>query len=82
MDNKGAFVLLKIIFKKLFFILLSIYLLLEKLINKKYFSINIKHFLIKEKFSLVFRKVFSFYFERKILSGSCEKFKNVILFTN
>jgi hypothetical protein len=32
------------------------------------------------KFSLVFRKVFSFYFGRKTLSGSCEKFRNVILF--
>jgi hypothetical protein len=35
-----------------------------------------------EKFSLVFRKVFSFYFERKTLSESCEKFRNVILFAN
>jgi hypothetical protein len=31
---------------------------------------------------LVSRKVFSFCFWRKILSGSCEKFKNVILFAN
>jgi hypothetical protein len=49
-------------------------LLLEKLINEK-------HFLIKEKFSLVSRKVFSFYFREKTLSGICEKLKNIILFT-
>ena len=41
-----------------------------------------KYFLVKEKFGLVFRKVFSFYFGRKTLSESCEKFKNIILFTN
>jgi len=41
-----------------------------------------KHFLVKEKFGLVSRKVFSFYFGRKTLSGSCEKFRNVILFAD
>jgi len=55
-------------------------LLLEKLVNEKYFSINEKHFQVKEKFDLVFRKVFSFYFGQKTLFRSCEKFKNVILF--
>jgi len=50
-----------------------VYLSLEKLIN-------VKHFLIKGKFGLVFRKVFSFYFEQKTLSRSCEKIRNVILF--
>jgi hypothetical protein len=50
-------------------------LLLEKLINEK-------HFLVKGKFGLVFRKVFSFYFEWKTLSGSCKKFRNVILFAD
>ena len=44
--------------------------------------VNGKHFLVKEKFSLVSRKVFSFYFGRKTLSGSCEKFRNVILFAD
>jgi len=44
--------------------------------------VNGKHFPIKEKFGLVSRKVFSFYFERKTLSGSCEKFRNVILFAD
>jgi len=48
---------------------------LEKLVNEKYFP-------IKEKFGLVFRKVFSFYFGWKTLSGSCEKFRNVILFAD
>jgi hypothetical protein len=44
--------------------------------------VNGKHFLVKEKFGLVFRKVFSLYFGRKTLSGSCEKFRNVILFAD
>ena len=44
--------------------------------------VNGKHFSIKGKFSLVFRKVFSFYFGQKKLSGSCEKFRNVILFAD
>jgi hypothetical protein len=44
--------------------------------------VNGKHFPVKEKFSLVYRKVFSFYFGRKTLSGSCEKFRNVILFAD
>jgi len=48
---------------------------LEKLINGK-------HFPVKGKFGLVFRKVFSFYFGWKTLSGSCEKFRNVILFAD
>ena len=48
---------------------------IEKLVNEK-------HFLVKKKFGLVFRKVFFFYFGRKTLSGSCEKFRNVILFTD
>jgi len=55
---------------------------LEKLVNEKYFPVNEKHFPIKGKFSLVFRKVFSFYFGRKTLSGSCKKFKNIILFAD
>jgi len=50
-------------------------LLLEKLINKKYFS-------IKEKFDVISRKVFFFYFGRKTLSGSCEKIINIILFAD
>jgi hypothetical protein len=50
-------------------------LLLGKLINEK-------HFPIKEKFDLVFKKVFSFYFGQKTLSGSCEKFRNIILFVD
>jgi hypothetical protein len=53
---------------------------LEKLVDRKYFPVNEKHFLVKEKFGLVSRKVFSFYYGRKTLSGSCEKFINVILF--
>jgi len=52
-----------------------VYLLLKKFVNKK-------HFPIKEKFGLISKKMFSFYFGRKTLSGSCEKFRNVILFAD
>jgi len=48
---------------------------LEKLVNGK-------HFPVKEKFDLVFKKVFSFYFRRKTLSRSYEKFRNVMLFAD
>jgi hypothetical protein len=50
-------------------------LLLGKLVNGKHFS-------VKEKFGLISRKVFSFYFGRKTLSRSCEKFRNVMLFAD
>jgi hypothetical protein len=50
-------------------------LLLEKLVNGK-------HFPVKEKLGLIFRKVFSFYFGRKTLFRSCEKFRNIILFVD
>ena len=33
----------------------------------------------KKKISLIFRKVFSFYFGRKILSENYEKFRNIII---
>jgi len=49
-----------------------VYLLLEKLVNEKYFPVKEKHFPVKEKIGLVFRKVFSFYFRRKTLSERCE----------
>jgi len=45
------------------------------LINKKYFPVN-------KKFSLVFRKVFFFYFEKNTFSESYEKIKNIILFAD
>ena len=81
-STKAVFVSLKIIFEKSFFKLFYIYLLLEKLINEKYFPVNRKYFPVKKKFDLVSRKVFSFYFGRKTLSESCEKFKNIILFVD
>ena len=76
------FIFFKVIFKKLIFKFSCIFLLLEKLVNGKYFPVNEKHFPVKGKFGLIFRKVFSFYFKRKTLSESCEKFKNIILFTD
>jgi len=62
-------------FKKLLFKFFYICFPLEKLVNKKYFP-------VKEKFNLVSRKVLPFYFERKTFSRNCEKFRNIILFTN
>jgi hypothetical protein len=70
-----VFVFQKLIFEKLLFKLSCVYFSLEKLVNEKHFS-------VKEKFNLVSRKVFSFYFGQKTLSGSCEEFKNVILFVD
>jgi len=55
--------------------LFCVCLLLGKLVNGK-------HIPVKGKFGLIFRKVFSFYFRRKTLSESCEKFRNVILFAD
>jgi len=39
--------------------------------------VNGKHFHVKKKFGLISKKVFSFYFGRKILFISCEKFRNI-----
>jgi hypothetical protein len=64
-----------VVFGKPFSKLSCVYLPLEKLVNGK-------HFPVKGKFGLVFRKVFSFYFGRKTLSRSCEKIINVILFVD
>jgi len=65
----------------------------EKLISLRWFVIRKvgqrkilfgqwKIFFDQKKIDLVSRKVFSFYFGRKILSGNCEKYKNVILFAD
>ena len=75
MRTKTVFVFWKVVFKKISSNFFCICLLLEKLVNKK-------HFLVKEKFSLISRKMFFFYFGRKTLSGSCEKFRNIILFAD
>jgi hypothetical protein len=79
---KTVFVFWKLVFRKLFFKFFYIYLPLKKLVNGKHFSVNGKHFPVNKKFGLVSRKVFSFYFGRKTLSGSCEKFRNDILFAD
>jgi hypothetical protein len=44
--------------------------------------VNGKYFPVKGKFGLISRKVFSFYFGRKTICRSCEKFKNIILFAD
>jgi hypothetical protein len=56
--------------------------MLKKLINKKYFSINEKHFAVKKNLTWLSGKVFFFYFGRKTLFESCEKFRNIILFAD
>jgi hypothetical protein len=68
-----AFVSRKVIFGKPLSKLSCVCLPLEKLVNGKHFLVNRKHFPVKEKFGLVFKKVFFFYFGRKTLSRSCEK---------
>jgi hypothetical protein len=70
-----VFVFRQLVFEKSLSKLFCICLSLEKLVNEK-------HFLVKRKFSLISRKVFSFYFWQKTLSESCEKFRNVILFVD
>ena len=55
--------------------LYSICLLLEKLVNRKHFS-------VKRKLGLSYRKVLFFYFEWKTLSRSYKKFRNIILFAD
>jgi hypothetical protein len=62
------FVSRKIVSRKSFFKLFRVCLQLEKLVNgkhfpvnEKHFPVNGKHFSIKEKFGLVFRKVFFFF---------------------
>jgi hypothetical protein len=52
-----------------------VFLTLEKLVNRK-------HFQSKENLAWFLRKCFPGKFEWKTLSGSCEKFRNIILFTN
>ena len=80
--NLQVFIFWKIIFKKLIFKFFCVCLSLKKLVKKKHFPVNGKHFPVKWKFDLVSRKVFSFYFLQKTLFGSCEKFRNVILFVD
>jgi len=71
-----------VISKKIIFQILLYLFIIKKLINIKYSTVNKKYFSIKEKFGLVFRKTFSFYFKRKTLSEIFKKFRNVILFAD
>ena len=52
------------------------------MINIKHFLINEKYFSVKEKFSLAFKKIYFFLFWTENIFESCEKFRNVILFTD
>jgi uncharacterized protein YlzI (FlbEa/FlbD family) len=69
---KGMFVSRNSLFGKLFSKLSCVCLPLEKLVNGKHFPVNGKHFPVKEKFGLIFRKVFSLlavFVFRKVVSG-------------
>jgi hypothetical protein len=68
---KGVFVWWKVIFWKSLSKLSCICLSIKKLVNGKHFSVT-------EKFDLISRKVFSFYFGQKTLFRNCEKFRNII----
>jgi len=81
-DIQAVFISWKLVSRKLLSKFFCVCLSLEKLVNEKHFPVSEKHFPVKEKFDLVFRKVFYFYFGRKTLSGSCEKFRNVMLFVD
>jgi hypothetical protein len=72
---KAVFVSWKIVYWKLFFKIFHVCLPLEILVNEKQFS-DI------EKFNLVSRKIFSFYFGWNTLSENCKKFKNIMLFVD
>jgi hypothetical protein len=63
--RRGCLFARKVVFWKPLSKLSCVCLLLEMLVNRK-------HFPIKEKFGLISRKVFSFYFGRKTLFRSCE----------
>jgi len=69
------FISRKLVYEKSLSKLSCVCLPLKKLANGK-------HFPVKEKFGLVSKKVFFFYFGRKTLSRSCEKIRNVILFVD
>ena len=77
------FVFWKVVFGKPLSKLSCIYLLLEKLVNKKYFPVNRKHFPVKEKFGLVSSKVFSllavFVFRKIVFKKSLSKLSCVCL---
>jgi hypothetical protein len=60
-QTTGVFIFQKVVFEKLFLKLSYVCFLLKKLINGKHFS-------DKEKFDLIFRKVFFFYFNGKHFS--------------
>jgi len=58
------------------------FVVIIKVSQQKTFFSQRKPLSSQRKFSLVSRKIFSFYFGRKTLSGSYEKFRNIILFAN
>jgi hypothetical protein len=77
------FVSWKVVFGKPFSKFSRVYLPLGKLVNEKYFPVNEKHFSIKGKFGLVFRKVFSFLavfvFRKVVFEKSLSKLSCVCL---
>jgi hypothetical protein len=66
------FVSRKVVSGKSFFKLSYVCLSLEKLVNRKHFSVKEKHFPVKGKFGLVSKKIFfllAMFVFRKVVSG-------------
>jgi hypothetical protein len=72
---KAMFVFWNVVSGKVLFKFSCVYLLLEKLVNGK-------HFPVKGNLVWFSGKCFPEKCGRKTLSGSCEKFRNVILFAD
>ena len=77
------FVFLKVVSGKQLSKLFRVCLPLEKLVNGKHFPVNEKHFSVKGKFGLVFRKMFFFFvvfvFRKVVFEKSLSKLSCVCL---
>jgi hypothetical protein len=67
------FCLWKVVFLEIIFKIILFFILLEKLVNEKYFS-------VKKKFNVIFKKKFFFYFREKYFLEVVKKIKNIMLF--
>jgi len=76
---EATFVFRKIILKKIPFKFSCIYLLLVKLIDKKYFSVNKKYFFIKKNLILFLEKYFSYILNGKYFLKIMKKLKYHII---
>jgi hypothetical protein len=79
LDFKAMFFSWKIVSGKPLSKLFCVCLLLEKLVNEKHFPVNENTFRSKKNLVWFSGKCFPEKFGRKTLSGSYEKFRNVII---